>query len=131
MVENKMAYKMASTWIFVFTISLQPFNRFSSNFYQKSRNIFPVSLESARISTWWKTKWRTKWHPPRYLFLLYLFNRSTDFHQIFTKNLEIYFQTYMNQLEFQYDRKQNGIQNGIHLDICVYCISPTVQLIFI
>src|SRR6266496_714758 len=131
MAENKMASKMASTKIFVFTISLQPFNRFSSNFHPKSRNIFPnlqesarisiwqktkwrpkwrpprylcltVSLqpfnrfpsnfhqksqsifpnllESARISIWQKTKWRTKWRPPKYFFLLYLFNRSTDFH---------------------------------------------------
>src|SRR6266581_953247 len=131
MVESKMAYKMASTWIFVFTISLQPFNRFSSNFYQKSRNIFPISLESARISIWQKTKWHPKWRPPRYLCLLYLFNRSTDFHQIFTKNLKIYFQTYRNLLEFQYGGKQNGVQNGIHLDICFYYISSTVQPIFI
>src|SRR6266581_2410033 len=80
MVESKMAYKMASTWIFVFAVSLQPFNRFSSNFYQKSRNIFPNLLESARISIWQKT---------------------------------------------------NGVQNGVHLNICFYCISSTVQPIFI
>ncbi len=103
----------------VFTVSLQPFNRFPSNFHQKSQNIFPNLLESARISIWQKTKWRTKWRPPKYLFLLYLFNRSTDFHQIFTQNLEIYSQTYRNLLEFQYGRKQNGVQNGVHLDICV------------
>src|SRR6266496_1584565 len=64
-------------------------------------------------------KWHPKCHPPRYLYLLYLFIRSADYHQIFTKNLEIYFQTYMNQLEFQYGGKQNGVQNGVHLDICV------------
>src|SRR6266496_2726972 len=131
MVESKMAYKMASTWIFVFTISLQPFNRFSSNFDQKSRNIFPISLESARISIWQKTKWHPKWRLPRYLCLLYLFNRSTNFHQIFTKNLKIYFQTYRNLPDFQYGRKQNGVQNGVHLDIRVYCISSTIQSIFI
>ncbi len=122
---------MASTQIFVFTVSLQLLNRFSSNFHQKSRNIFPDLEESARISIWWKAKWRTKWRPPGYLFLLYLFNRSTDFHQIFTKNLETYFPSHWNLQEFQYGRKQNGIQNGDHLDICVYCISSTVQLIFI
>src|SRR6266496_1732788 len=109
MAENKMASKMASTLIFVFTVSLQPFNRFSSNFHQKSRNIFPNLLESARISIWQKTKWRTKWRPPRYLFLLY----------IFTQNLKIYCPTYGNLLEFQYGREQDGIQNGVHLDICV------------
>src|SRR6266581_1734566 len=105
-----MSSKMASIYIFVFTVSLQPFNRFPSNFHQKSQNIFPNLLESDRISIWQKTKWRTKWRPPRYLFLLYLFNRSTDFHQIFTKNLEIYFTTYRNLLEFQYGREQNGIK---------------------
>src|SRR6266568_4153879 len=78
-----------------------------------------------------KTKWRPKWRPPSYLCLLYLFNPSTDFHQIFTKNLEIYFTTYRNLLEFQNDGNQNGIQNCVHLDICVYCISSTVQPIFI
>src|SRR6266496_3131375 len=117
MAENKMASKMASTKIFVFTISLQPFNRFSSNFHQKSRNIFPNSLESARISIWRKTKWRPKWRPPRYLCLLYLFNRSIDFHQIFTKNFKIYFPTYRYLLALQNDGKQNGVQNGVHLDI--------------
>src|SRR6266496_614333 len=78
-----------------------------------------------------KTKWRPKWRPPRYLCLLYLFNRSTDFHQICTKDLEICFPTNRNLLEFQNDGKQNGVQNGVHLDICVYCISSTVQPIFI
>src|SRR6266568_142144 len=78
-----------------------------------------------------ENKWRPKWRPPRYLCLLYLFNRSTDFHQIFTKNLEIYFQTYRNLPDFQYGRKQNGVQNGVHLNIRVYCISSTVQPIFI
>src|SRR6266496_3691052 len=106
MAENKMAYKMASTYIFVFTISLQPFNRFSLNFHPKSQNIFPNLLKSGRISIWQKKKWRPKWRPPRYLCLLYLFNRSTDFHQIFTKNFEIYFPTYRNLLEFQNDGKQ-------------------------
>src|SRR6266568_1460112 len=80
---------------------------------------------------WTETKLRPKWRPPRYLCLLYLFNRSIDFHQIFTNNLEIYFQTYRNLPEFQYGGKQNGVQNGVHLDICVYCISSTVQSIFI
>src|SRR6266496_3534373 len=80
MAENKMASKMAYTKIFVFTVSLQPFNLFSSNFYQKSRNIFPNLLESARISIWQKT---------------------------------------------------NGVQNGVHLNICFYYISSTVQPIFI
>src|SRR6266568_1444612 len=131
MAENKMESKMASTLIFVFTISLQPFNRFSLNFHQKSQNIFPNLLKSSRISIWQKTKWRPKWRPPRYLCLLYLFNRSTDFHKIFTKNLGIYIPTYRNLLEFQYGGKQNGVQNGVHLDICVYYISSTVQPIFI
>ncbi len=71
---------MASTLIFVFIVSHQPFNRFSSNFHQKSRNIFS---------------------------------------------------TYRNLLQLQYGRKQNGVQNGIHLDICVYNITLTVQPIFI
>src|SRR6266496_3534369 len=106
MAENKMASKMASTLIFVSTISLQPFNRFSLNFHPKSQNIFPNLLKSGRISIWQKTKWRPKWRTPRYLCLLYLFNRSTYFHQIFTKSLEIYSQTYWNLLEFQYGRKQ-------------------------
>src|SRR6266568_3985068 len=75
-----MAPKMASTLIFVFIVSHQPFNRFSSNFHQKSRNIFS---------------------------------------------------TYRNLLQLQYGRKQNGVQNGIHLDICVYNITLTVQPIFI
>src|SRR6266496_1627005 len=131
MAENKMASKMASTLIFVFTVSLQSLNRFSSNFHQKSQNIFSNLLESARISIWQKTKWRTKWRPPKYLCLLYLFHRSADFHQIFAKNVEIYFPTYRNLLEFQYGGKQNGAQNGFQLDICVYCISSTIQPIFI
>src|SRR6266496_2679208 len=131
MAENKMASKMASTLIFVFTISFQSLNRFSLNFHQKSQNIFPNLLKSSRISIWQKTKWRPKWRPPRYLCLLYLFNRSTDFHQIFTKNLGIYIPTYRNLLELQYGGKQNGVQNGVHLDICVYYISSTAQSIFI
>ena len=71
-----------------------------------------------------------KWRPPRYLCLLYLSNRSTDFHQIFNKNLEIYCLLWICY-NFNNGRKQNGLQNGVHLDICVYYISSTILLIFI
>src|SRR6266496_830704 len=114
--------------VYCISSTVQPiFIKFSPKISQYISNL----EESVIISIWHKTKWHPKWRPTRYLCLLYLFNRSTDFHQIFTKNLEIYFPTYRNLLEFQNDGKQNGIQNGVHLDICVYCISSTVQPIFI
>ena len=75
---------MASTQIFVFTVSLQPFNRFSSTFYQKSRNIFPNSLESARISIWQKTMASKMVSTQIFVFTVSLqpFNQfSSNFHQ--------------------------------------------------
>src|SRR5260370_39448430 len=91
------------------TASIELCTRSLYDSLQISQNIFPNLLESARISIWRKTKWRPKWRPPRYLCLLYLFIRSTDFHQIFTKNLEIYFQTLRNLLAFQNYREKNRI----------------------
>src|SRR6266496_2891368 len=70
------------------------FRTVQPNFIKFSPKILKyISLyESVIISIWQKTKWRPKWRTPKYLCLQYLFNRSTDFHKIFTKNLEIYFQ---------------------------------------
>src|SRR6266496_681125 len=70
------------------------FRTVQPNFIKFSPKIFKyISLYgSVIISIWQKTKWRPKWRAPRYLCSLYLFNRSTDFHQIFTKENEIYFQ---------------------------------------
>src|SRR6266568_7584181 len=86
-----MASKMASTYIFVFTISLQLFNRFSSNF-TKNLEIYFQLIGICYNFIMSENKMASKWHLHRYVCLLYLFNRSTDFHQIFTKNVEIYFQ---------------------------------------
>ncbi len=121
---------MASTYILLFTITLQPFNRFSSDFHQRSWNIFPTYRNLLQFQCVGKQIWSPKWRPPRYLCLLYLFNRSTDFHQIFNKNLEIYCLIWICY-NFNNGRKQNGLQNGVHLDICVYYISSTILLIFI
>jgi len=101
------------------SLSLEPFNRFAPNFhceFWKLRQPVSTRLKQANyikiyrnilyrnflqktfkfisviILIWLKTKWCPKWSPPRYCCLLYIFNRnSVDFHQIFTKNLEIYF----------------------------------------
>ena len=60
------------------------FRTVQPNFIKFSPKILKyISLyESVIISIWQKTKWRPKWRAPRYLCLLYLFNRSIDFHQI-------------------------------------------------
>src|SRR6266496_4329976 len=93
-------------------LSLQPFNRFLSNFNQKSCNICNL-LESVIISIWQKTKWRPKWHPPRYLCLPYLLNPSTIFHQIFTKNFEIHFQ--LIGISYNFNMVENKIVSKMAL----------------
>src|SRR6266496_355786 len=117
--------------IFVFTVSLRPFNRFSSNFHQKSRNIFSTYRNLLQLQ--YGRKQNGVQNGVHLDTCVYCISSTVQpiFIKFAPKNLEIYFPTYRNLLEFQYGRKQNGVQNGIHLDICVYCISSTVQPIFI
>ena len=54
------------------------------------------------MSTFRKTKLHLSW--PRYSILLCLFNRSTDFHQIITRNREIYFKLIVACKSKRYER---------------------------
>src|SRR6266496_521175 len=131
MAENKTASKMASTHILLFTISLHPFNRFSSDFHQNLEIYFQLIgicynfnvAENKMASKMASTK----------IFVstisLQSFNRfSSNFTNRFSSNnLEMYFQFIGISYNFNLLENKLGVQNGVHLDICIYNISSTVQ----